>query len=140
MTLRALLIGLPIAVAAGSPQYREDYEVDARGKAADACHAQGIGANNKHYYDCFQGQLSTLMATAPAASRPVPERQAADWEVCEGYGLTYGTEAFGVCLQHREEARQQAAIELLRAASPVMIAPTTCQSVSLGRVTTTKCY
>ena len=134
------LLPLVLLAAACRPQYRQDYEIDARGQAASACHAAGISADDKRYYDCFQGQLTKLMATAPTASRPVAERQPTDWDVCESYGLNYGTEAFGVCLQHREEARQQAVTDLLRALAPVVTAPISCRSVSAGRVTTTHCY
>jgi hypothetical protein len=135
---RSILLLLTLLAAGCTLQYRQDYEIDARGQAANACHAAGIGADDKRYYDCFQGQLTKLMAVAPTASRPVAERQPTDWDMCQSYGLTYGSDAFGVCLQNREHSRQQAAVELLRVLTPTP--SISCRSVSVGRVTTTRCY
>jgi hypothetical protein len=50
-------------VVAASP-YHQDFEADARGQAANACHASGINANDKGYYDCFQSHFTALMTSA----------------------------------------------------------------------------
>jgi hypothetical protein len=79
------------------------------------------------------------MAGAPTAQRLVPPRELSNWDVCEGYGFKFGTDAFGFCLQHRDKGRERAALELIRASTPVVVPSVSCQSTSFGHVTTAQC-
>jgi hypothetical protein len=136
ISLAGAIVAL-IGLVGCAPQYREDYEADARNKASNQCRAEGIGPDNRGYYACFQPHLAALMTAAPAQSRPV---QLTDDDVCRGYGFTDGTDGFASCIQRRDEQRQQNIRAIL--SSPIIqpAAPRTCYSTTVGISTTTNCY
>ena len=126
-----------INLASCAPQYREDYEIEARNRASDQCRAAGINPDDKGYSACFQPHLAALMATAPFQSRPV---QLSDDDVCRSYGFKDGTDGFASCLQRSNEQRQQNIRAVLSTPVVQPVAPRSCFGTTVGISTMTNCY